>query len=62
MRSNALLGWFGVVVTVVSLLGGYAVASSRDAVTMLGFIGFCGALLWVLILSIVMLRNAPESA
>jgi len=62
MRSHALLGWFGVVVTVVSILGGYAVASSRDSVMMLGFIGFCGALLWVLILSILMLRNAPEPA
>jgi hypothetical protein len=62
MRSNALLGWFGVVVAVISIIGGYAVASSRDAVMMLGFVGFCGALLWVLILSVQMLRNAPEPA
>ena len=61
-RTNALLGWFGVVVAVVSILGGYAVASSRDEVMTLGFIGFIGALLWVLILSILMLRQAPEAA
>ena len=62
MRSMGLLGWFGVVVAVVSVFGGYAVASTRDELMALGVIGFLGALLWVVILSVFMLRRAPEPA
>ena len=53
---------FGIAVLVVSVFGGYAVASTRDELMALGVIGFLGALLWVVILSVFMLRRAPEPA
>src|SRR5262249_16710351 len=56
------LGWFGILIAVVSLFGGMAIATTRSAVFDLAFVSFLGTLLWVLIASILMLRHAPEAA
>jgi hypothetical protein len=57
-----VFGWFGILVAVVALIGGAAAVSTRDAVFTLGFAGFLLASLWVLVLSVLMLRSAPEAA
>jgi hypothetical protein len=46
---------------VVSVFGGFAVASTRSVVFDLAFASFLGMLLWVLIASILMLRTTPEA-
>jgi hypothetical protein len=65
IRSRAMpiaVGWYGVLTAVVALGGGAATVSTRDAVFAVGFVGFLMATLWLLIVSILMLRKAPEAA
>ena len=58
----AWLGYLGVLIALVALVGAGATVSTNDTVFTIGFIGFLLATLWVLILSILMLRAAPEPA
>jgi hypothetical protein len=58
----AALGWFGVLVTIVALVGAATSISTRDAIFAVGFAGFLGATLWLVILSVLMLRQAPTAA
>ncbi len=65
IRSRAMpiaVGWYGVLTAVVALAGGAATVSTRDAVFAVGFVGFLMATLWLLIVSILMLRKAPDAA
>ena len=65
LRSRAMptvVGWYGVLAAVVALVGGAATVSTRDAIFTVGFISFLLATLWLLIVSILMLRRAPEAA
>jgi len=65
LRSRAMpivVGWFGVLAAVVALVGGAASVSTRDAVFTIGFVAFLLATLWLLTVSILMLRRPPEAA
>jgi hypothetical protein len=46
----------------VALVGAGATVSTNDTLFTIGFIGFLLATLWILLLSILMLRAAPEPA
>ena len=56
------LGYFGILAALVALIGAGVTVSTNDTLYTLGFIGFLLAALWVLILSVLMLRSAPEAA
>ena len=56
------LGYLGVVAGLVALIGGGATVSTNDTLFTIGLIGFLLASLWLVILSIFMLRQAPEAA
>ena len=56
------LGYLGVVAGLVALIGGGATVSTNDTLFTFGLIGFLLASLWLVILSIFMLRQAPEAA
>ena len=64
IRSRVLpvwLGWAGVIIAVVAVVGGGAVASTRDATFYGAFAGFLGFLLWTLVTSILMLRGTDAT-
>jgi hypothetical protein len=56
------LGYFGILTTVVALIGGGASVSTNDTLFTFTFIGFLMATLWLVVLSVLMLRRAPEAA
>jgi len=58
----AWLGYLGVLAGLVALVGARATVSTNDTLFTIGFIGFLLATLWILLLSILMLRAAPEPA
>jgi hypothetical protein len=53
-----VMGWLGALVALVLLVAGGAVKSTRDVFFTLGFVGFAGTALWVLIISVLMFRAA----
>ena len=61
-RMPVWLGYLGIVTAVVALIGAGATVSTNDTLFTFGFIGFLLAALWILILSVLMLRSAPEAA
>jgi hypothetical protein len=58
----SLLGWVGALIALVALVGGAAVATTRDAIFIVAFGGFLAFLVWVLAVSILMLRGPQGSA
>ena len=65
VRSRVLppvIGWLGVLVALVSIIGSAAVATTKDAIFSVAFVGFISFLVWVLVVSILMLRGAREPA
>ncbi len=63
VRSRVLppvIGWLGVLVALVSIIGSAAVATTKDAIFSFAFVGFIAFLLWVLVVSILMLRGAGQ--
>ena len=56
----AWLGYLGLLTALVALAGGYATVSTREEVFTVAFVGFLLATLWILLVSIFMLRKAPE--
>ena len=65
LRSRTMpvwLGALGVLAGLVALVGGGVTVSTNDTLFAFGIIGFLLATLWVVILSILMLRHAPEAA
>jgi hypothetical protein len=56
-----ILGWLGAVIGVVCLVGGAAVATTRDAVFAVALVGFATSLLWVLVVSVIMLTRRPNA-
>jgi hypothetical protein len=53
-----VMGWLGALVALVLLVAGGAVASTREVFFILGFVGFAGTALWVLVISVLMFRAA----
>jgi hypothetical protein len=65
IRARAMavwLGYLGILAGLVALVGGGATVSTNDTLFTIGFIGFLLASLWIVILSVLMLRQAPEPA
>lgn len=65
IRSHVLpsiLGWLGLLVALLGIVGGPVVASTRDAFFYFAFAGFISFLIWTLIVSILMLRGAGAEA
>ena len=58
----AVLGWFGIFVALLVLVGAYGTVSTRDAVMAFGFASYLLSTLWVLVTSILMFRDAREGA
>jgi len=56
-----IMGWLGVLVGIICIVGGATVATDRDAVFDVAFVGFITALLWVLVVSIIMLTRSGDS-
>jgi hypothetical protein len=64
LRSGALpawIGWLGLLNGLVWIAAGLALVSTRDAVTFIGFPAFLLWLVWIIAVSLTMLRN-PEPA
>jgi hypothetical protein len=60
-----VMGWLGILVALVLLAGGGAIASTRDVFFVLTFIGFIAFSLWTTVISVLMFRSAasrPEAA
>jgi hypothetical protein len=63
IRSGVLpvvLGWLGALVALIALVGAAVVATTNDTLFAISFVGFAASALWVLIVSIFMLRGARE--
>ena len=56
-----ILGWLGLVVAVLGVVGGPVVSSTRDTFFYLAFAGFVAFLAWVVIVSIVMFVQADDT-
>jgi hypothetical protein len=53
-----VLGWLGALLALVAVVAAASVSSTRDELFNLGFVAFVGFALWVLVISIMMLRGA----
>ncbi len=56
-----VMGWLGVLIAIVSIVGGAAVATTRDAIFGIAFGGFIAFLVWVVIVSILMFLRARDT-
>jgi hypothetical protein len=52
------LGWVGMLIAVVAVFGGGTITTTRDVFFFAAFAAFMGLVLWVLVISILMLRGA----
>ena len=57
-----IMGWLGVLIGIVCLVGGATVATDKDAVFDVAFVGFIASLLWVLVVSIIMFVRSGDAA
>jgi hypothetical protein len=57
-----VMGWLGALVALVLLAAGGGVASTRDVFFVLGFIGFAGAAIWIIVISVLMYRAGGSRA
>jgi hypothetical protein len=57
----SILGWLGLLVALLGLLGGPVVSSTRDTFFYLSFAGFVAFLAWVVIASIVMFVEGRDT-
>jgi hypothetical protein len=55
-----IMGWLGLIVAALGIVGGPVVASTRDAFFYLAFAGFVSFLVWTLVVSILMLLRPTE--
>jgi hypothetical protein len=53
----AVMGWLGLVVAAIAVVGGAVVSTTKDAIFYVSFTGFGTFLLWTLVVSILMLRG-----
>ena len=51
-----VMGWLGALVALVLLVAGGGIASTRNVFFVLGFVGFAGLAIWVVVISILMFR------
>jgi hypothetical protein len=55
-----IMGWLGLIVALLGIVGGPVVSSTRDAFFYVAFAGFVSFLVWALIVSILMLLRPTE--
>jgi hypothetical protein len=63
----AVMGWLGLVIAAIAVVGGAIVSTTSDGIFYVSFVGFLAFLLWTLVVSILMLRGpsatpAPNTA
>jgi Domain of unknown function (DUF4386) len=51
------LGWVGILIALISVVAAAAVSSTRDVFMVLGFVAFLGSTLWLIVISILMMRS-----
>ena len=56
-----IIGWLGLIVALLGIVGGPVVSSTRDAFFYVAFAGFISFLVWVVIVSIVMFVHGRET-
>jgi hypothetical protein len=57
----AVMGWLGLVVAVLGVVGGPVVSSTRDTFFYIALVGFVAFLAWVVIVSILMFVHHPDA-
>jgi hypothetical protein len=57
-----IMGWLGLIVAVLGIVGGPVVSSTRDAFFYVAFAGFVAFLAWVVIVSILMFVQADDAS
>jgi hypothetical protein len=57
-----IMGWLGLIVAVLGIVGGPVVSSTRDAFFYVAFAGFISFLVWVVIVSILMFMQGYEAS
>jgi hypothetical protein len=57
-----VIGWLGLIVAVLGIVGGPVVSSTRDAFFYLAFAGFVAFLVWVVIVSILMFVRGGDAS
>jgi len=55
-----VIGWLGLIVALVGIVGGPVVSSTRDTFFYIAFVGFVAFLVWVVIVSILMFARGGE--
>jgi hypothetical protein len=55
-----IIGWLGLIVALLGIVGGPVVSSTRDVFFYLAFAGFISFLVWVVIVSILMFMRAGD--
>src|SRR5439155_24618669 len=58
----AIMGWLGLIVAILGIVGGPVVASTRDAFFYVAFAGFIAFLAWVVIVSILMFMQGSDAS
>jgi hypothetical protein len=58
----AIMGWLGLIVAVLGVVGGPVVSSTRDTFFYIAFAGFVTFLAWVVIVSILMFVHHPDAS
>jgi hypothetical protein len=56
-----IIGWLGLIVAVLGIVGGPVVSSTRDAFFYVAFAGFVAFLVWVVIVSIMMFVRGGDA-
>lgn len=56
-----IMGWLGVLIAIVGIVGAASVATDRDAVFDVAFCGFIASMVWILVASILMFVRAGDA-
>jgi hypothetical protein len=57
----AIIGWLGLIVALLGIVGGPVVSSTRDAFFYVAFAGFIAFLVWVVVVSILMFLRGRDT-
>jgi hypothetical protein len=56
-----IIGWLGLIVALLGIVGGPVVSSTRDVFFYVSFVGFIAFLVWVVIVSVLMFLHAGDT-
>jgi hypothetical protein len=57
-----IMGWLGLIVAVLGIVGGPVVSSTRDTFFYVAFVGFIAFLVWVVIVSVLMFVRTDDAS